>query len=81
MYEVKGDGYSDEYHATNHQFRKPFFMTLLSFVAMAMCLVIHLCHKRRTRSAPPRGLPYLPTHSSQLSDPLLSSTEQAAPPE
>ena len=39
VYEVHGEGRGDATHPPVHAFKKPLFMTFLSFVAMALCLV------------------------------------------
>lgn len=41
VYEVSGRGRGDAAHPAVHDFKKPLFMTFLSFVAMALCLVVH----------------------------------------
>ena len=41
IYEVSGRGRGDAAHPAVHDFKKPLFMTFLSFVAMALCLVVH----------------------------------------
>ena len=43
VYEVSGRGRGDAAHPAVHDFKKPLFMTFLSFVAMALCLsLIHI---------------------------------------
>lgn len=62
VYEVDGQRGGD---GGNHPFKKPLFMTFLSFVAMACCLVLHRFHGRHKPSQRCSFLPSSPPPTTE----------------